>query len=323
MSYALFRGQAERRPTDRRPVCSYRYLADGAERDLCRPSGAAPERGNPACRRGRNQEQWFFPPFCRNKKGVAVKAKPVVAAQPYSDLHDKFAPSADPVHDLKSLCAFTARHFGFGQSNQSHCSGLGPCGVPSFRCRSTGPRRWAVPGPAALARLPASLPGSATPPLGLHQRRVWRCLDWRCMQGGLIAVGAPPDGSPLCLSCTGSAGGAERDLCRPSGGVAQGETSHGWRVSAAGPGTAHRRGPRSSAGAREPEGPKPGAMVSPPFLPKQKGDRRKGETGSGRAVASGSVQQLRRDTTHGVSGPRARLEIALRLYGASLWFRPK
>jgi hypothetical protein len=29
--------------------------------------------------------------------------------------------------------------------------------------------------------------------------------------------------------------------------------------------------PRSSAGAREPEGPEPGAMVFPPFLPKQKG----------------------------------------------------
>jgi hypothetical protein len=54
-------------------------------------------------------------------------------------------------------------------------------------------------------------------------------------------------------SYTGGAGGAERDLCRPSGGVAQGETSHGWRVSAAGPGTAHRRAPpeqRRSEGTR-------------------------------------------------------------------------
>ncbi len=108
----------------------------------------------------------------------------MVAVERRLDLHPAlYAPFLAQAPGLRSLCAFTARHFGFGQSNQSHCSGLGPCGVPSFRRRSTGPHRWAVPGPAALARRPASLPGSATPPLGLHQRRGWRRLDWRCMQG--------------------------------------------------------------------------------------------------------------------------------------------
>ena len=44
------------------------------------------------------------------------------------------------------------------QSNQTVCSWLGPFGVPSLRRHSIGPRRWAVPGPAALARHPCLAP---------------------------------------------------------------------------------------------------------------------------------------------------------------------
>jgi hypothetical protein len=118
-----------------------------------------------------------FPPFLPKQKGGRRKGETgsgsnVASGSAWPDLiATRPSSSVFRAHGLKSLCAFTARHFGFGQSNQSHCSGLGPCGVPSFRCRSTGPRRWAIHGPAALARRPASLPGSATPPLGLHQRR--------------------------------------------------------------------------------------------------------------------------------------------------------
>jgi hypothetical protein len=56
----------------------------GQGRPIGAAPGATPEGGNP---KGRNQEQWFFPPFCQNKKGVAVKAKPVVAVMQHSDLH--------------------------------------------------------------------------------------------------------------------------------------------------------------------------------------------------------------------------------------------
>ena len=70
------------------------------------------------------------------------------------------------------------------------------------------------------------------------------------------------------------AGDAERDLCRPSAGVAQGETSHGWRVSAVGPGTAHRRGPperRRSEGTPPAGGAKPEQWFFPPFCRNKKG----------------------------------------------------
>ena len=205
----------------------------------------------------------------RRIAGVAVKAKPVAAMMRHPDLSR--GPTALLVTfatGLRSLCAFTARHFGFGQSNQSHCSGLGPFGVPSLRRRSTGPRRWAVPGPAALARRPASLPGSATPPLGLHQRRNRRCLQWRCSQRekyrpcGSRSGGAPSPAVQATqnATCAGRAQALRRGKRAMDGELApQGQG----RPIGAAPGAAPERG--------NPKGRNQEQWFFPPFCRNKKG----------------------------------------------------
>ena len=117
-------------------------------------------------------------------------------------------------------------HFAFAQSKQRHCSGLGPCGLPSFRRRSTGPHRRAVHGPSALARRPASLPGSASPAFGLRQRRDWRRLcDWgRKAKAKAKRSEALASDLDLDLLHKWHRRRQSRRWCRPSGGVVQGET---------------------------------------------------------------------------------------------------
>ena len=69
---------------------------------------------------------------------------------------------------IRVCCAFRFRplrptHFGFGQSGQSHCSGFGPYGLPSFRRCSRGTRCKRPPG-----RNADSAPASSPPTQRLH-----------------------------------------------------------------------------------------------------------------------------------------------------------
>jgi hypothetical protein len=126
-----------------------------------RPIGARPRSSagarEPRLQAGPKPGAMVFPPFLPKQKGGRRKGETdsgsnVASGYAYPDsIATRTSSSLFRAHDLKSLCAFTARHFGFGQSNQSHCSGWAPPagGVPSFRRAPTS--RLAVAGLALYA----------------------------------------------------------------------------------------------------------------------------------------------------------------------------
>jgi hypothetical protein len=101
-----------------------------------------------------------------------------------------------------------------------------------------GPRRWAVPGPAALTRHPWLVSPCATPPLGLHKSRsASPALPVQERQSGDPSGGAPTAISPPYIHRQ-SRHRQPRRWCRPSGGGAAPEGGN----------PACRRGPTRSNG---------------------------------------------------------------------------